>query len=89
MYRHHLRAQSTGWTMLVLPLEYSHCLKLQVLSGEEPQLMRTDIALTGILFNQNVDVRLVSRIGLFTHPRCRWKDYKEFESTHPVASNLD
>ena len=75
-----LRAKSKGLTMLILPIEYSHCLSIETMSGETPQAQRVDIALTGLLFDREVDVRLVSRIGPFTQPRCRWQDYLEFRA---------
>jgi len=74
----HLQAHSKGQTLLILPIEFSHCLTATVISGDTPQIMRVDIALTGILFNHSVDILLDNRTGPFMHPRCKWKDYQEF-----------
>jgi hypothetical protein len=76
----HIRAKSNGVTMLVLPMEYSHCMDITVVSGNPPEALRTDVALTGLIFDRELDVKIVLQTGLFTHPRCRMQDYKESSS---------
>lgn len=73
-----IKASSSGSTLLILPVEYSHCYRVTVLSGATPKLMRVDVALTGLLFTNKVDVILDNRLSLFDNPRCRLKDYREF-----------
>jgi hypothetical protein len=75
-----VRARSDGWTMLILPIEYSHCLDIKALSGTLPDVMRVDVALTGLVFYRELDVSMVQQIGPFTHPRCRFKDYLDFKA---------
>jgi hypothetical protein len=73
-----LQATSQGHTLLILPIEFSHCLEVHALSGALPTMMRVDLALTGILFNKFVDIMIDNRTGPFANPRCRWNDYREF-----------
>lgn len=73
-----LQAKSNGTTLLILPLEFSHCLEVTPHHGEMPIIMRVDASLTGILFNKLVDVSIDSTTGAFHNPRCRLKDYREF-----------
>ena len=54
-------------------------LSIEAVSGEMPKAQRVDIVLTGLLFDREVDVRLMPRTGPFTQPRCRWQDYLEFK----------
>lgn len=75
-----IRATSKGRTLLILPLEYSRCNELLVQSGNMPRMMRTNIALTGLLFENSMDVVLTTRIGPFSHPRCRLADYWDFKA---------
>lgn len=75
----HLQAVSTGKTLLILPIEYSHCLNINSLSGPAPKIIRVDAALTGVIFNRNVDVLLDNMTGPFTNPRCKIADYFDFK----------
>lgn len=75
----HVTASSKGSSLLILPLEYSNCLRVDVRSGTKPTLMRVDIALTGLLFTGKTDVVLDNRVSLFDNPGCRLKDYLEFK----------
>ena len=67
----HLQAESAGKTLLIVPIEFSHCLHLTPVSGIAPKIMRVDAALTGVLFNGNVDILLDNRTGPFANPRCK------------------
>jgi hypothetical protein len=75
----HLQARSMGETLLLLPIEFSHCLHMKLLSGTRPKIIRVNIALTGILFNRQVDILLDNRTGPFSKPLCKLKDYLEFK----------
>ena len=75
----HLQAESAGKTLLIVPIEFSHCLHLTPVSGIAPKIMRVDAALTGVLFNGNVDILLDNRTGPFANPRCKMQDYLEYK----------
>lgn len=80
----HLQAESSGKTLLILPLEFSHCLKAIPLHGVRPNILRVDGALAGILFDNKLDVMLENHIGPFNDPRCKLKDYREFKYSWKV-----
>jgi hypothetical protein len=78
--KYSLKANSKGKTLLILPIEYSHCLAMAARTGKMPKIIRVDIALAGLLFENFVDVTIDNKIGPFSQPRCRFKDYREFAS---------
>jgi hypothetical protein len=76
-------AQSDGWSLIVLPLGYSTCLRmLDHAKGRSsvgaPTLLRVDASLTAILFERHLDVSIRQSYGPFINPFGRIKDYIEF-----------
>jgi hypothetical protein len=54
-----LTASAPGWAMLVLPVQFSHCWQIEnSTSVEPPRLLRANIVQTGILFKDEVNIRL-------------------------------
>jgi hypothetical protein len=54
-----LTASAPGNAMVVLPIQFSHCWQIEsVKSAERPRIFRANIVQTGILFKNNIDVRL-------------------------------
>jgi hypothetical protein len=58
-----LTASATGWAMLVLPVQFSHCWQIEDANNTNkstvlPRVLRANIVQTGILFKDNVDARL-------------------------------
>ena len=77
-----LKAQSSGVSLLVLPVEYSACFKFKKAksSGElEPRILPVDLAFVGILFEKDIDTVLAYRNGPFTNSGCRFADYSDFK----------
>ncbi len=72
-----VRAASPGRSLLLLPLQYSHCLQVQVESGTLPRLLRANITQAALLIEGDVTVRLTPRTGLFYDHTCRWHNAKE------------
>jgi hypothetical protein len=68
------RASSDGPSVVLLPLDYSRCLDIESLAGRAPQVFRANVALTGILFEKQVDVRLLTRAGPASKPGCLLSD---------------
>ena len=85
---YHLQAESKGKTLLILPIEYSHCLNVNTFSGSVPQIMRVDIALVGVMFDRKVDMLVDNKASLFTNPRCKLQDYSEFVSWKHFSSKV-
>jgi hypothetical protein len=79
----HIVARSAGRSLLVVPLEFSHCLELHnrlTNPGDgEASLVRVDGTLTGIVFERRLDTVLAFRTGPLQNPTCRWKDYRELQ----------
>lgn len=74
-----IRAKSTGTGMLLVPIEYSRCLDITPQSGAAPAAYRLNIALTGLVFEHEMDILMASHIGAFHHPRCRLQDYRDYK----------
>jgi len=75
-------AESPGKSMIILPIEYSHCLKFQS-NNENSNLkdfFRVDAILTGLIFENELDVTTKFRYGVFKNNNCRLKDLADFKS---------
>lgn len=66
---------SPGRSLLVLPFEYSHCLKITA-AGGRAQLMPVNLQQTGLLFENSVEAEIIYRFGLFQESRCRGEDIR-------------
>jgi hypothetical protein len=71
-----VRAESPGWTVLLLPFEYSHCLRLQGIEGQSARLIPVNLLQTGLLFYRVVEAKISYRFGPLDQPRCRDSDLK-------------
>lgn len=72
-------AHSTGFSLIALPIEYSHCLSI----GNDGKLIRVNGIFTGVLFDSYID-KLLSysyRPGITSN--CRLEDLSDFESRLP------
>jgi len=80
----HVTATSKDYSLIVLPLEYSHCLEFKILGGNADKssikLFRADGVLTGILFYQELNALIKFRIGPFINTTCRFEDYIEMKN---------
>ena len=76
-----VRAKSKGRSLLLLPLQYSHCLKIEsdkkTTAEEAPCLVRADLVMTGVLFSGQLDAKIRYNFGPFSQPFCRVQDYIE------------
>ncbi len=73
-----IEADSPGTSLLVLPVEYSHCLRAELATtgANPPRLMRANLAMTAILFSGRVEGTLMFRYGALSS-RCRIEDWRE------------
>jgi hypothetical protein len=73
-----IEADSPGTSLLVLPVEYSHCLRAELATtgANPPRLMRAKLAMTAILFSGRVEGTLMFRYGALSS-RCRIEDWRE------------
>jgi hypothetical protein len=75
-----IEAFSPGTSLLVLPVEYSACLRAD-LSGTgvpAPRLLRANVAMTAVLFSGRLQGRISLRYGPFSSA-CRLRDWRAAE----------
>jgi hypothetical protein len=77
-------AQSAGRSLLIVPLEFSHCLEVEdrraAPGGAAPTLVRVDGLLAGVVFERDLDAVLAFRTGPLRNPTCRWQDYQDVQA---------
>jgi hypothetical protein len=76
----HLTAASAGRSVLVLPVQYSHCWTAE--GSGSPVLFRADAMQLGVSFSGKLDARLVFRLGPILAGRCRVDDLRDMERLH-------
>ena len=69
-----VRAELPGRSLLVLPFEFSRCLRIDSEEQEPARLVAVNLQQTGLLFDQHVSARISYRFGVFDHPQCRRED---------------
>jgi len=80
-----MTASSTGTSVLLLPLQYSHCLGLRVCSSSSetpPTLERLNLMQAGLLFSGSIQVEISFGYGPLCHPYGRIQDYLDMRQMH-------
>jgi hypothetical protein len=77
----HVKATSPGTSLLVLPFEYSHCLRLKE-TGSTARLIPVNLQQTGLLFGGSADVEIDYRFGPLATPTCRGDDLARMDVLH-------
>jgi hypothetical protein len=73
-----IEATSAGDSLIIIPFQYSHCLRaISRSSGRELPLIRSDFLLTGLLFNGKLDADIEYRQGPFFGTQCGLYDVHE------------
>src|SRR5262249_17804914 len=75
--RYRVRATSAGRSALLLPVEFSRCLRVERHAGAEPRLARGDLMLTAVIFDRQLDGEIAFRAGPFGASRCRLQDAED------------
>jgi hypothetical protein len=70
-------AESVGTSLVVLPVQYSRCLKTN--SGDQVQLLRANLVQVGLLFERKVDTTFNFQTGPLLNPRCRSDDLRDLK----------
>jgi hypothetical protein len=68
-----VRAESAGASLLVLPIEFSHCWDVSLAAGSTGRLLRANVNQIGLLFSGRTEVELRYRFSPW-HFRCRFRD---------------
>jgi hypothetical protein len=71
----HISGQSEGTSLLLLPQQFSHCLRAY---DDRVRLVRADLLLTGMIFSGRVDTDISFDYGIFS-PQCRRADFADLK----------
>jgi len=81
VFRDHLEvhAESKSRSIVVLPIEYSHCLEFGLHSsrGDPIEVRRANLEQTAIVFSGSLEGNIAQRYGPFRNPGCRLADYAD------------
>ncbi len=77
-----LQASSKGTSVVLLPLEFSHCLDLleEDGSGSRARLFRANLLLTGVVFEGKINASIRYHTSPFRNSHCRVKDTDDANS---------
>jgi hypothetical protein len=76
-----VRAASKGWSLVVLPVQFSNALEVTGAAGSEAdkvRLLRVNLLQTGILFRGDVHVKIAHRFGIFRGVGGRLADIRDW-----------
>jgi hypothetical protein len=71
----HVSAQSDGTSLLLLPQQFSHCLRAH---DDQVRLVRANLIMTGLIFSGRVDTDISFDYGILS-PRCRRADFADLK----------
>jgi hypothetical protein len=81
---YHIAARSAGASLLILPVQFSHCWQLRAEPENKGSVFRANIVQTGIFFRDKIDADLRFGFGLM-NSTCRRQDaddmYKHFTTS--------
>ena len=94
----HVKATSAGTSLLLLPMQYSHCLQLESVrtGNKDARLIRVNLMQAGLVFSDTFEGRIRFAYGPLNNPYGRLRDYFEMKSLRledlgkastPVAGN--
>src|SRR6202011_1197532 len=66
----HLSGRSDGTSLVVLPQQFSHCLRAR---DDRVRLVRADLLMAGVIFSVDIDTDILFDYGIF-RPGCRRGD---------------
>jgi hypothetical protein len=71
----HFSGHSDGASLVVLPLQYSNCLRAR---DSRARLVRANLIMTGVIFSADVDTDILLDYGIFS-PKCRRADFADMK----------
>jgi hypothetical protein len=71
----HFSGRSDGTSLVVLPLQYSNCLRAR---DDRARLVRANLIMTGVIFSAAVDTDILFDYGIFS-PKCRRADFADMK----------
>jgi hypothetical protein len=76
-----VRATSKGWSLIVLPVQFSNSLEVTATTGSEAdklRLLRVNLLQTGLLFRGDIHVKIAHRFGIFRGVDGRLADIRDW-----------
>jgi hypothetical protein len=70
-------ASSPQWSLLVLPIQYSHCYSVVGAAAQNARLARVNLVQTGLLVHGDVALNIEFRHWPFASPECQRQDYQD------------
>jgi hypothetical protein len=71
----HVSGRSDGTSLVILPQQYSHCLRAR---DDRVRFVRADLVMAGLVFSGDIDTDIVFDYGIFT-PGCRRADLDDLK----------
>ena len=73
-----VRAVTSGDSLIILPIQFSHCLRASANNGStQPKVVRADFLLTGLYFHGVLDSLIEYRQGPFVGTSCGLEDLRD------------
>src|SRR5258708_3580156 len=70
-----VRARSSGASLIVLPVQFSHCFQARITSGDaKARLLRVNLVQTGLLFEREVTLEARFARWPLASPQCQKRD---------------
>jgi hypothetical protein len=73
----HVRASSEGASALLLPLQFSHCFRLDGDQSDRVRVLRANLIHTLVLFAGELDIRLKWEFSFWRNSGCRLRDAED------------
>jgi hypothetical protein len=76
-----VRAASKGWSLIVLPVQFSNALEVIAATGadtDKVRLLRVNLLQTGVLFHGDIHVKIAHRFGIFRGVGGRLADIRDW-----------
>jgi hypothetical protein len=80
----HIAVEAQGPSIILLPVQYSHCYRIARGRG---QLVRANVVMTALLVDSSAEIDAEFKFGPFGHTSCRRRDLEDIEAHLP--KNLD
>lgn len=80
-----VESESAGWSILLLPLQYSHCFRVIEMAPSSAghaaaRLIRANLIHAALLFKGKMDVKLSFVFGIGRNTHCRAKDMQDLQT---------
>jgi hypothetical protein len=75
-------ATSPEWSLIVLPIQYSHCFAITASSSPDARLVRVNLVQTGLLYRGSTVIEVRHQHWPLASPECQRQDYADTGALH-------